>query len=68
LAPLGETEWRDRFEIDASFHDQCGIFVESDDTFYEEHSLGEPLVVEFSEVTPHVELDDPLFLLSLPLT
>lgn len=52
LAPLGELEEGKKFQADVSFDDQCGIFVELDDTFYEEYSLDESSVVEFREVTP----------------
>lgn len=38
----------------------CGILVESDDTFSEEHSLHQPFVMDFSEVTPPDELSDPI--------
>jgi len=60
LAPLGEFGGGDGFETDASFNDQCGLLVESKDTFFEEHSLDEPFDVEFSEVLPHMGLDDPI--------
>lgn len=60
LAPLGELEEKDGFKIDASFDDQFGIIFESEDTFIEEHSLQEPYVVEFNEVTPPEELIDPI--------
>jgi len=33
LAPLGELEKGDRFETDASFDHQCGLLVQSEDTF-----------------------------------
>jgi len=36
------------------------ILVELDDTFSEEHSLEEPSIAEFSEVSPHIELHDPI--------
>jgi len=57
LAPLGEREEGDGFETNASLDDKCGILVESEDTFSEEHSLDEPYV-EFSEVSPHIELNN----------
>ena len=60
LAPLGEPEEGDRFEIDTSFDDQCDIFFESDDTYFEEHSLEEPHVVEFVEVTRPTKLVNPI--------
>jgi len=63
LAPLGEPEERDGFNSD----NQCGIFVESKDTFIEGQSFDEPFIVEFSEVTP-LEEDLIPFMLSLPLT
>ena len=66
LAPVGEFEDGDEFETDASFVDQCGILVESKDTFYKEYSLGECSDVEFSEVSPHMEHDDPISDESLP--
>ena len=53
---------RDNFETNASFDDQCGIFVELEDTFIEEHSLEEPYVVELSEVRSLLIL----FMLNLP--
>ena len=61
LASLGELEEGDRFDVDASFDDQCGILVESEDTFSEEHSFDEPSDMEFSEVTPHIKLNDSIF-------
>ena len=48
----------DRLEIGASFDDQCGIFVELEDTFSEDHSLEEPYLVELSEVTPPMKVVD----------
>ena len=60
MAPLGELEEGDGFETDGSFDNQCGTLVESEDTFTKEHSLDEPFDVEFSEVSPHMELDDPI--------
>lgn len=61
LAPLGEIEEGDGFKTDASSDDQCGILVESEGTFSDEHSLDEPSVRNFSEVTPLDELSDPFF-------
>jgi len=66
LAPLGELEDRDEFETDAYLNDQCGILVESEDTFFKEHSLDEPCVVHFSEVCLLMSFIP--FLLSLPMT
>ena len=60
LAPLEELEECDEFETDASLDDQCGILVELEDTFTGEHSLDEPFDVEFSEVSPQMELDGPI--------
>lgn len=61
LALLGEIEEEYGFEIDASFVDQCGTLVESEDVFSEEHSLNKPYVVDFSEVTPPDEPSDLVF-------
>lgn len=58
---LGELEEGNDFETDASSDYQCGTLVESEDTFFEEHSLGESPIVEVSEVTLPVELSDPIF-------
>jgi len=60
LALSGELEEGDGFETDGSIDNQCGTLVESEDTFTKEHSLDEPFDVEFSEVSPHMELDDPI--------
>ena len=57
-APLGELEDEDAIETDDSFHTQCGIFVESDDTFTEDHSLNKPFDGDFIEVKPPEELID----------
>jgi len=59
LDPLRELKEGDDFETDASLDDQCGTIVDLEDTFSEEHSLDEPYVVDFSEVTPPDELSDP---------
>ena len=58
MAPLGELEQGDGFETNVISDNQCGILVESHDTFSKEHSFDEPSVVEFSEVTHYVELTD----------
>jgi len=49
-APLGEFEEIDGFEIDASYDDQCGIFIESGDSLSKDHSLDEPSAVDFGQV------------------
>ena len=59
LAPLGEFKEGDGFGTNASSDSQCGILVESEDTFSKEHPLYEPCDVEFSEVSPYIELIDP---------
>ena len=50
LAPLEELQEGDGFEIDDSCDDQCGIFVESRDSLFEEHPVDEPSIVDFGEV------------------
>lgn len=60
MTPLGQPNEGDRFQIDASFDDKCGIRVEPKDTFIEDHSIEESYVVEFSVVTPPMELVDPI--------
>ena len=60
MASLGELKEGDGFETNASFDDQCVILVESDDTFSYEYSLDKLSIVDFSEVTPHDELIDPI--------
>ena len=42
------------------------ILVELDDTFSEEHSFDEPSKVDFSEITPHIDLSDPISAESFP--
>ena len=37
------------------------ISVESEDTFFEEHSFDEHFDVDFSEIKPHKELSDPIY-------
>jgi len=60
LAPLEELKEGDDLEADASLDDQRGTIVKPKDTFSGEHSLYKPYVVEFSEVTPHIKLINPL--------
>jgi len=60
LAPLRELNKGEEFETDASSDDQCGIFVELENIYIKKHSFDEPFTVEFSEVTPHMELIDPI--------
>ena len=62
MAPSGEFEEEEGFETDASLYDQCDVFVESKDTYIEEHSFDEPSVAKFREVTPHMELDVPILI------
>ena len=66
LAPLRELKEGDGFKNDASFDSWCGILVESKGTFYEERSLDEPSVVDFSDFTPHMELNDSIYVESFP--
>jgi len=60
LVPFGELEEGHGFKIDASSDDQCGISVESEDTFSKEYPFDEPSLMESSEVTPHTGLSDPI--------
>jgi len=66
LAPLGSLRRETDLRLDVSFDDQCWI-VESEDTSSDEHSLDDPSVVYFSEVTTQMDPSDPIFD-SLPLT
>ena len=56
--PWESFDEEDGFETNASFDDKCGILVESENTFFEKHSADEPSIVEFSEVTYHMEFSD----------
>jgi len=46
LAPLVKPKEGLKLEIDASFSDQCVVFVESNDTFFQEHFLNEPYIID----------------------
>jgi len=48
----------DRFETDASFNNQCSIFVKLENTFAKEYSFEEPYIIKLSEVTPPMGLVD----------
>jgi len=61
LAPLRALEEVDGFDTDDNSCDQCGILVESEVTFSEDCSLDESFYVEFSMVSSHIELIDPIF-------
>ena len=45
-------------EKDSFFCSECGILVELEDIFLEEHYLDEPSILDFSELTPPDQLID----------
>jgi len=66
LAHLGELKEIDEFKTNISLDDQCGMLVESEDTFSDEHSFDEPSDMEFSGISPYIELINPFCFESSP--